>query len=170
MDTSHRGFAKRVSAMRRGILQVEIVVAAGLILAAISLVYSINHRLQLIDKETRNYQFALHEIANCLEVATTLEPDAMEKYLQDLKPSEELVMRFEGAKLESKVVEDDAGRRLELSFTCKSWADRKPLVLVGCLVGSRLAKEEKTSFNTPTQEIEDIPSNSFLSISDRESL
>jgi hypothetical protein len=94
----------------------------------------------------------------------------MEKYLQDLKPSEELVMRLEGAKLESKVVEDDAGRRLELSFTCKSWADRKPLVLVGCLVGSRLAKEEKTSFNTPTQEIEDIPSNSFLSIIDRESL
>lgn len=170
MDTSHGVSAKRVGGMRRGILQVEIVVAAGLILAATSLVYSINHRLQLIDKETRNYQFALHEIANCLDVATSLEPDAIEKYLRDLKPSEELVMRLEGAKLESKLVEDDSGRRIELSFTCKSWADRKALVLVGCLSGQKPASEEKTSVNISRDENQGMLSSSLLFISDREAL
>jgi len=170
MDTRYTVQANRVGGMRRGILQMEVVVAAGLILAATSLVYSINHRLQLIDKETRNYQFALHEIANCLDVATTLEPDAMEEYLRGLKPSEELVMRLEGAKLDSKLVEDEAGRRIELSFTCKSWSDRKPLVLVGCLSGKQSSVEKRTSLNAAEEGSGDSPTNNLLSDNAREAL
>ncbi len=88
---------------RRGSTLVELIVAAGLLIALMSILSPLSTRLGRLWHQSRHYQLALDEVNNQLEQLTTLSPEERDTKLQQLQVSESLSNVFPEAKLSAEV-------------------------------------------------------------------
>ncbi len=114
---------------RRGSTLVELIVAAGLLIALMSILSPLSTRLGRLWHQSRHYQLALDEVNNQLEQLTTLSPEERDTKLQQLQVSESLSNVFPEAKLSAEVTSDDDGERLTLRLQWDSSHGAKPLSL-----------------------------------------
>ena len=126
-----RSHAPSATSRRRGVTQVEVIVAAGLVVASLTFLPRIGYQLQRITKESKQYQIAIHELANHLERLTRNDPQPLEEALSQSTLAPYVIESLDGAKLDGRVIEDALGTRIELSLQWKRSGDPPPVKLVG---------------------------------------
>lgn len=101
---------------RLGATAAEVLVAASLLVSVIGFITSLTFRTGKVLQSARHYQIAMHELANQLELLTSLSEHDRNALLKDLKPSEAVSRALPDAKLESEMLSDTDGERLKLSL------------------------------------------------------
>ncbi len=117
--------------LRRGSFSVEIVISATVLLAAIGLMASMIPRIGRSWRETRNYQLATHELANQLELLTSLDSDELANTLANLNVSEELHDELPEARLTAEKSSDEFGTRIRLEIGWDRGPDSQPISMIG---------------------------------------
>jgi hypothetical protein len=116
---------------RRGLTQVEVLVASTLLLVTIGLMSSLGYRLQRIASDAKHYQMGVHELANQLDRLTAIPREELAAALEGLRVSELTAEGLTGAELQSDIVEDEWGTRLVLSLQWERVGDPVPMQMVG---------------------------------------
>ena len=119
--------------LRRGLTLTEVVVAATLVVSMIGLVAPLTVRTGRVWQSTRQYRLAFNELANQMELLTSLGVSRCDAALADLKPSESTAETLPDARLEGKLIRDQDGTRLILSLDWDRGSNSVPLTLVGWL-------------------------------------
>ncbi len=118
---------------RRGLTLTEVVVAATLVVSMIGFVTPLTVRIGRVWQSTRQYRLAFNELANQMELLTSLGVSRCDAALADLKPSESTAETLPDARLEGKLIRDQDGTRLILSLDWDRGSKAVPLTLVGWL-------------------------------------
>lgn len=118
---------------RCGLTITEVVVAATLVVSMIGLVAPLTVRIGRIWQSTRQYRLAFNELANQMELLSSLEVAQCEASLPSLQPSANVVQSLPGAKLEGEMIRDQDGTRLVLSLNWDRGSQSVPISLVGWL-------------------------------------
>lgn len=116
---------------RHGLSLIEIVVAATLLVSLVGFVTPLTVRLGRVWQGTRDHRLALNELANQMEVLTSLGVSRCEIALANLEPSASIVKSLRDARLEGELARDQDGIRLLLSIDWNRGTDAVPLRLVG---------------------------------------
>jgi len=116
--------------MRNGLVLLETVVAAVLVLAMLSVAAPIVIRSARIWKQTRHYQFAGDELSGQMDRLIAMPTDARTKALEELSVSPEIHDVLHRATLDGKLVADADGKRIELSINWERIGDPTPITLV----------------------------------------
>lgn len=118
---------------RRGLTITEVVVAATLVVSMIGLVAPLTVRIGRVWQSTRQYRLAFNELANQMELLSSLEVARCEDALPSLKPSANVVESLPGARLDGEMIRDQDGTRLVLSLNWDRGSQSVPISLVGWL-------------------------------------
>ena len=119
--------------LRRGLTLTEVVVAATLVVSMIGLVVPLTVRIGRVWQSTRQYRLAFNELANQMELLTSLGVSRCDAALANLKPSANTAESLPDARLEGELVRDQDGTRLILSLDWDRGSKSVPLTLVGWL-------------------------------------
>ncbi len=141
---TQRRATQRRAIQRRGLSQVEVVVGAGLLTVLIGIIPSLNHHLQRVAKETRNYRIAVHELANRLDALTVLDGESLNAALVDLRVAPHVAESLGDPKLQAERINDANGARLVLTMQWTRTGSPPPLQLIGWLpvdTGSDVSQE-----------------------------
>jgi len=132
----------------QGSANIEVLVAASLLLAVIGLLSSMVPRLGNVWKASRNNQLAAHELANQLELLTAIPESQLSQALENLRVSTDLMDALHNAVLRQQLLDDASGRRIVLSIDWERTVDASPITMVAWLPsqekGSELRKEGET--------------------------
>ena len=118
---------------RCGLTITEVVVAATLVVSMIGLVAPLTVRIGRVWQSTRQYRLAFNELANQMELLSSLEVAQCEESLTSLQPSANVVQSLPGAKLGGEMIRDQDGTRLVLSLNWDRGSQSVPISLVGWL-------------------------------------
>ena len=130
-DVASRDAASRDVARRGGFTLTELIVAATLLVAAMSVVGSLTVRSGRLWQDSRHYRLAIDEVTNHLERLTTLDEDDRVAAIDDLVPSEQIQHTLPNPVLTSELLSDEYGTRLVLSLTWDRPGKSTPVTLVG---------------------------------------
>ena len=125
---NHRSFNSR-----RGLTFTEVVVAATLVVSMIGFVAPLTVRVGRVWQSTRQYRLAFNELANQMELLTSLGVSGCNAALTNLKPSASVAESLPEARLEGQLLRDQDGTRLILSIDWDRGAQSVPVSLVGWL-------------------------------------
>ena len=117
----------------RGFTNIEVLVAASLVLAVITTLCAMVPKLSNLWRSSRNPQLATHELANQLEVLTSIPESQLNQALENLEVSSELKNALNHAVLDHKLIDDEHGKRLVLSLQWERVTDSKPIAMVAWL-------------------------------------
>lgn len=113
--------ASRVSRLshrsRRALVLLETIVAALLVLALLSVAAPMIVQSARIWKQTRHYQFAGDELSGQMDRLIAMPAPARMEALEELSVSPEVSNVLHDAMLTGNVVQDDDGKRIELTIT-----------------------------------------------------
>lgn len=119
---------------RSGFTSTELVVAASLMVATMAIIAPLAFRTSRLWHDTRHQQLAMEALSAELERLTALDPDIRRQQIENLTPSESLLLAAPDAKLSAAIVENEDGTQLVVSL---DWnqpnTSRAPLKLVGWL-------------------------------------
>ena len=118
---------------RQGLTYTEVVVAATLVVSMIGFVAPLTVRIGRVWQSTRQYRLAFNELANQLELLTSLSVTGCDAALTNLKPSVNAEKSLPDVRLEGQLVRDQDGTRLLLSIDWDRGFQSVPLSLVGWL-------------------------------------
>lgn len=96
----------------RGLIQIEVVVAALLLSAVITGVVGLNYRLLGVAKDTKHYQLALHEAANQIVLLSAGGLDGLDQRISEIKLSEDVAKALPDAKLDVQRIDDQTGTKV----------------------------------------------------------
>ena len=113
-----------------GVTATELLVAAGLMVSVLGFMTSLTFQTGNIVKSVRHYQVAIHELANQLELLTSLNEVERKAMLENLKPSDSGMDALPEATLSGEVVVDSDGTRLVLSLDWDRGANGTPVSMV----------------------------------------
>ena len=125
---NHRSFQSR-----HGLTMTEVVVAATLVVSMIGFVAPLTVRIGRVWQSTRQYRLAFNELANQMELLTSLGVLGCDVALTNLKPSASAAKSLPEARLVGELVRDQDGTRLILSIDWDRGSQSVPLSLVGWL-------------------------------------
>ena len=117
--------------VRSGFTLTELLVAATLLIAVLSVAAQLTVRTDRLRQDVRREQIALDELATQLDRLLAADPPQRSELLANLTPGQQIAHVLPGARLVGEEVRDDAGRRLVLELSWKQAAGAKPLTLVG---------------------------------------
>ncbi|QEG34667.1 type IV pilus modification PilV family protein [Bythopirellula goksoeyrii] len=126
---------------RHGITMTELLVAATLLIGAMSFAGPLAVRSGRLQQDARHYQSALEEVSNQLERLTALEDEERERALADLTPSPIAQASLPNPQLSAETIDDFDGLRLVIRIQWDRLGQPKPLELVGWIEPPPLAKE-----------------------------
>lgn len=129
--------------LRSGLLMTEVLVAAVVLVAVISVLTQLMIRGGRLQMDARRYQVALDELSNQIDRLTALNEDARNRALQALTPSPDAAATLPSAKLQAKTINDAAGHRLVLSLAWDRFGERRPITLVGWLPPASVTPDER---------------------------
>jgi len=112
---------------RAGISQLEILVAAALVGVLSGLLSMLAYQLQRVQRDARNYQIAVHELANQISRLKAESPENVESSLQKLEPSEVAKLRLINPVLSGQIVRDTYGARVELLINWERIGPAEPV-------------------------------------------
>lgn len=125
-----------------GFAMLELLVAAGLLATAVSLVATCAVAAQRVQRLQQQHTLAVDELSNQLERLTALPPSDIDSVLQQLQPSEWALQRLPGASVSGKRVDDEWGGRVELQLQWSRIGSPPPLVAVAWLRSESTTKDE----------------------------
>lgn len=96
----------------QGVMQLEIVIAAILLGVVITGLTTLNYRLLGVAKDTRHYQFAIHEAANQIEQLAGLGLEGLDDRIARATLSDEATQALPGGVMEVRRVDDTTGTRV----------------------------------------------------------
>ena len=111
-------------------LMTELIVAAVLLVTAISLLTMFSVRTGKLWQESRHYRLAVEELTNQLERLTSLDEAEIDDRLVDLEPSAEIQAVLPNPRLSGEKVADDHGTRVVVQVTWDRPGRAKPVSLV----------------------------------------
>lgn len=120
--------SKRAS--RKGLVLLETIVAASMVMAMLVVATPMVIRSARIWKQTRHYQFAGDELAGQMDRLIAMPADARAEALGELTVSTQVQAVLHEATLEGTMLQDDNGKRIELSINWKRVGTPKPVTLV----------------------------------------
>jgi hypothetical protein len=132
----------------RGSTNIEVLVAASLVLAVICVLSSMVPRLGNVWKASRNNQLATHELASQLEMLTAIPESQLTKALENLQVSSDLKETLHDVVLRHQLLDDANGRRIVLSIEWERIVDAKPITMVAWLPAQKKSGEEQVETET----------------------
>ena len=134
---------QRKQSTHRGVSVTEVLIAATLVVSMIGLFAPLSVRVGRVWQSTRQYRLALNELANQMEMLTSLGEADCQAALPDLKLSGQFADALPGSQLNGELVSDEDGTRLILSLNWDRGSESEPLSLVGWLdAGPKLVEQE----------------------------
>jgi len=118
-------------ANRRGFTMTELVVAATLLIAGLSVVAPLAVRSGRVWQDSRHYRLAVEELSNQLERLTSLDAVDRAAALSELVPSTQVSTALPNPMLSAETLTDENGTRLVLRLTWDRLGKSTPLTLVG---------------------------------------
>jgi len=131
-----------------GSANIEVLVAASLLIAVIGLLSSMVPRLGNVWKASRNNQLATHELANQLELLTAIPELQLSQALENLRVSPDLTDALHNAVLRHQLLDDASGRRIVLSIDWERTVDAKPISMVAWLPSQKTGGELRQESDT----------------------
>lgn len=116
---------------RQGVTIIECVVAASILLVAMSTVTTMSFRVGCLWIDVGHQRIAMNELTNSLESITELPTEQIDEALASLTPSPEAEASLDQPKLTGERVRDEFGDRIVLSLTWRSPHPIRPARLVG---------------------------------------
>ena len=123
-NTSHR---------RQGLMTLELLVSAGLLVCMIGVLTPLTVRSGRLLDDSRQVRIALGELSNQIEVLTTYEGERLQAALAELTPSEAIRNALPGAALHGEIKDDGGDARLILTIDWDRPVKSAPLSLVAWL-------------------------------------
>ncbi|HUP82418.1 MAG TPA: hypothetical protein VM260_27945, partial [Pirellula sp.] len=108
---NHRRFHSR-----QGLTFTEIVVAATLVVSMIGFVAPLTVQIGRVWQSTRQYRLAFNELANQMELLTSLGVSGCRAALTNLQPSVKTAKSLPDVRLKGQLIRDQDGTRLLLSI------------------------------------------------------
>lgn len=125
----------------------EVVVASIVLVAVLSVLSQLTVRNGRLQAQTREYHLALEELSNAIARLTALEPQALDRELQDLTCSPATAIALTSPELSADVIDDAHGRRLTLALTWDRSGKREPVTLTAWLPTKEPSYEEAQGGN-----------------------
>ncbi|QDT00792.1 type IV pilus modification PilV family protein [Adhaeretor mobilis] len=116
---------------RAGFTLTELLVAATLLVVALSVVGSLTVRTGRLWQDSRHYRLALDELSNQLDRLTTLDQANLATAIQEIKPSEQIEAALPNPKLSVELLSDEYGTRLLMQLAWDRLGKSSPVSLVG---------------------------------------
>lgn len=120
----------------RGAIITELVVAATLLVTAISILGALAVRTGRLWQDTRHYQLATQELVNQLERLTALDDESREATLAELIVTPAVGESLPGATLTASEISDADGKRILLTIQWDRPSRTKGLSMVGWVSGT----------------------------------
>ena len=133
----YRGGGFRMGPKRRGLMITELIVAATLLITALSLVVTLSFRTGKLWQDSRHYKLAVEELTNQLERLTVLDETELDAALAELETSETIQSALPNPRLSGTKLSDENGPRVILEIQWDRIGQAEPLTLVGWLVPTR---------------------------------
>lgn len=114
---------------RRGVGQLEIIVAAVLMGVLTGMLSTLSYQLQRVHKDARNYQLAVYEITNQLRRLQSLPSEQLPAEVNNLKLSEVAKARLEKAELKGALISDPSGTRIDIQINWDRIGPAEPVKL-----------------------------------------
>lgn len=114
---------------RRGVGQLEIIVAAVLMGVLTGMLSTLSYQLQRVHKDARNYQLAVYEITNQLRRLQSLPSEQLTAEVNNLKLSEVAKARLEQAELKGALISDPLGTRIDVQINWNRIGQAEPVKL-----------------------------------------
>lgn len=108
---------------RSGMLKIEALIAAVVLVAAMNFASMVIHRINRLWDQTHQYQFAINELSNQLESLTNLSREEAAIRLGDLRPSPACQEVLGAPRFETAIDNDELGTRITLKL---AWQDPQP--------------------------------------------
>ncbi len=122
----------------------EVLIAATLVVSTIGLFAPMSVRIGRVWQSTRQYRLAFNELANQMELLTSLGVARCEAALPSLTLSSQIADALPGSKLNGEMVSDEDGTRLILSLNWDRGPKSEPLSLVGWIDLAPNPKEQES--------------------------
>ena len=127
---SKRSVSQPKTPARRGVMLLEVLVAAGLVMTLITVAVPVFLHSARIWKQTQHYQFAVDELSGQMDRLIAMPAGQRESALQTLSVSESIGEVLGEVTLNGNVVDDSDGRRIELSIDWPRIGTPPPVRLV----------------------------------------
>ncbi len=125
--------------VRSGLAMTELVVAAGLLITALSLLATLSFRSGKLWQDSQHYKLAADELTNQLERLTLLDEATLDEALGNLDVTPAIKATLSDAKLSGSKIVDEFGPRIVLEINWDRAGKPEPLRLVGWL--NKLSEE-----------------------------
>ena len=122
--------AERSPIPRKGLVLLEVVVAAGLVIVLMSVAVPLVVQTARIWKQTQHYQFAADELSGQMDRLIALPASQRGTEMEQLEISPQTRRVLGKATLSGKTVVDGAGKRIELSIDWPRVGPAEPVRLV----------------------------------------
>ena len=116
---------------RRAFMMTELVVAATLLVTAMTVVMPLIVNVGRMWQDTRHHRLAIEELTNHLEYLSALGPAERSAAIDMLQPSPHIRATLSQPNLSAETVADDNGTRLVLSLNWEQPGHNSPVTLVG---------------------------------------
>ena len=123
-------FASHRIGRRNGVSTIECFVAATLVLSILGFVSPLVVRSARIWKQTRHYQFAVDELAGQMDRLVAMTDAERSEQIEQLRVSDAVGEVSDDARLVADIIDDNDGRRIELSIHWNRIGDPPPVRLV----------------------------------------
>ncbi|MDZ4659201.1 MAG: hypothetical protein SH868_16640 [Bythopirellula sp.] len=114
-------------------MMTELIVAATLLMTALSLVVTLSFRTGKLWQESRHYKLAVEELTNQLERLTILDETELDAALGELAVSEKMQTALPNPRLSGTKIVDADVTRVMLEIEWDRVGKSEPLTLVGWL-------------------------------------
>lgn len=137
---NHRS-TRRTSPSRNAFTMIELVVAASIMIALMSVVTSLTFRIHGVWQDTNQQRIATWAVSSELERITSLPLDDIATTLDELEASEELQHLLTEPEWSGDLIDDELGPRVALRLDWKRRHPGKPLELVGWVLDTTAQEE-----------------------------
>jgi len=134
---------------RSGLAQVELLVSAALVGVLFGILATLSYQLNKVYRDARNYQTAIHELANQMESITSLSESEAQAAMNKLQPSAQASTQLQNLSLQGDLIQDTNGTRVKLSIQWERMGPAPPLVLIGWLKGNTMQNSTNASVAPP---------------------
>ena len=132
--------AMKRNRLRNGFMQLEIVVATGLLVVAISGLAKLYHQLAGVARDSKHYQLALHEVMNQIGLLQETPLEKLDQAVLEVKLPDEVLDVLPEAKLAAERKEDSAGTWVIVRMSWNRVGNPPPIELMGLV--SHFSKKE----------------------------
>lgn len=137
---NHRSTSRTVPS-RNAFTMIELVVAASILIALMSVVTSLTFRIHQVWQDTNQQRIATWAVSSELERITSLPLDEIEATLDELEASEELQNLLSDPEWSGDFLDDELGPRVALRLDWKRRHPGTPLELVGWVLDTDTDEE-----------------------------